>query len=65
MEQFKAVVRYRLSQTLPESFPPPAPTASPCAKLTVAQWTSIDTVEPARQYLIEPAIAGQHGDLHT
>jgi hypothetical protein len=36
-------------------------------RATLSRGTSLDTVERARRYLerIEPAIEGQHGDLHT
>jgi hypothetical protein len=54
----------------PDSFPqPPAvePTTRPPIPQPVGRRVSMDVAEPARRYLerVEPAIAGQHGDLHT
>lgn len=54
----------------PTSFPqPPAmdPTVRPPAPRFVGRRPSMNVTERARRYLerIEPAIAGQHGDLHT
>ena len=56
--------------TLPQSFPAASgidPTVRPPAPRFAARTTSMNVVERARRYLarIEPAIAGQHGDLHT
>jgi len=52
----------------PAAFPtPPEPPAPPSRPRPAAPMTSLDVLERARRYLarIEPAIAGQHGDLHT
>jgi len=53
----------------PESFPQPTAPDPPVLRPTRAILSrgSMDTVERARRYLerIEPAIEGQHGDLHT
>ena len=52
----------------PEAFPAsPDPPPSPRRPVLVCPRTSLGVVERARRYAarIEPAIAGEHGDLHT
>jgi hypothetical protein len=51
-----------------EAFPaPPDPPPPPPRPVLARQTTSLGVVERARRYLarVEPAVAGQHGDLHT
>jgi hypothetical protein len=65
-------VRYRYPELRysPESFPQP-PTVEPAVRRptprSVRPRISMGVAERARRYLerVEPAIAGQHGDLHT
>jgi hypothetical protein len=55
-------------QHTPLAFPaPPDPPPSQPTPPLVRSRTSLDVVERARRYLdrVAPAIAGQHGDLHT
>lgn len=52
----------------PEAFPTPLlPRRSPESHALVLRRSSLGVMERARRYLakVEPAIAGQHGDLHT
>lgn len=52
----------------PAAFPsPPDPPAPPPKPVSTAYIPALDVLERARRYVarIEPAIAGQHGDLHT
>lgn len=53
---------------MPQDFPmrPDALQAQPITP-PVSPKTSLDVIERARRYLahVEPAITGQHGDLHT
>ena len=63
-------VEYRASETrhTPAAFPtPPDPPPPPPRPVLVRQTISLGVVERARRYLarVEPAVAGQHGDLHT
>ena len=67
-------VEYRDTETVygPEDFPmpivPPAVTATPAPALpAIRTRTTTDVTERARRYIaaMPPAIAGQHGDLHT
>lgn len=61
---------YTGARHTPGSFPQPTAPDPPMLRpmrATLSRGTSLDTVERARRYLerVEPAIAGQHGDLHT
>jgi RepB DNA-primase from phage plasmid len=63
-------VQYSASEAryTPAAFPtPPEPPAPPPRPMATWQPLSLGVVERARRYVarIEPAIAGQHGDLHT
>jgi hypothetical protein len=63
-------VQYRSPEArcTPMAFPTPRNPASPPPKPTsIAHTPALDVLERARRYAarIEPAIAGQHGDLHT
>lgn len=51
----------------PERLPSPLPQQPRDVRGLAVARTSLDAVERARRYLarVEPAIAGQHGDLHT
>lgn len=52
----------------PHNFPTPPPAAAPVPSPRAPSRPAVlDLVERARRYLahVEPAIAGQHGDLHT
>jgi hypothetical protein len=63
-------VQYRSTESryAPAAFPTPPEPQLPSPKPTVRSYApSVDILERARRYAarIEPAIAGQHGDLHT
>jgi hypothetical protein len=63
-------VQYRSIEDryMPAAFPaPPEPPAPPARRAMTPLATALDALERARRYVarVEPAIAGQHGDLHT
>jgi hypothetical protein len=65
-------VQYRSTETrwTPAAFPTPpdSPVAKPRPKpIPIAHMSALEVLQRARRYVarIEPAIAGQHGDLHT
>jgi RepB DNA-primase N-terminal domain len=63
-------VQYRSTEArqTPTAFPTPlGPPAHPPKPTSIAYATALDVLERARRYAacVEPAITGQHGDLHT